>query len=164
MPFFACGYFVSQYKDKLRRLSFLRWIALVAFPIFFIIGGDLNYSTPLYSWPDYTFFTRGDLVFAFYRLWMALLGIGMTFAVVDLLVRVAVMRRVLCHLGGITLGIYCAHSLWRNIGIGTGIEWISSGTLVALLLSVALIWVLQRAWVTDYLFLGGAQRLVPRKS
>ena len=89
---------------------------------------------------------------------MAVLGIGMTFAIGDLLARITVSRRVLAYLGGMTLGIYCVHGMWRNIGVGDGALKVITMTLVAMLLSVALIWLLKRFRFTDYVFLGNSRR------
>jgi fucose 4-O-acetylase-like acetyltransferase len=163
MPFFACGYFISQYKASLRPLSFAKWAALVAFPLCFILGGSLNYTTPLYTWPDYTVFAEGNIVFGFYRFAMALLGIGMTFTAIVLLMKVMTIRRILCYLGLITIGIYPAHSLWMKVGIGSGTLTALLVTIIALLLSIVIVKIFQRFWITDYLFLGGAQKLVPRE-
>ena len=164
MPIFVSGYLVSKYKDRLRKISFIKWFALIAFPVFLILGGELNYTTPLYSWPVYTVFTHGDMVFAFYGLLMTFLGIGMVFAIVSLIARVSYLWRPWAYLGQITLGIYCGSNLCRNIGIFTGIWWMISATLISILFSVALIWLLQRFRITDYIFLGGAQKLVPRET
>jgi len=90
---------------------------------------------------------------------MALLGTGMAFAVVDLLTRVKVTRRVLQYLGMVTLGIYCAHKLFVYIYIGSGIGWTIATTLIAIALSITLIWMLHKFFVTDFIFLGGVNRL-----
>lgn len=163
IPFYISGYLISRYKEKLLKLYSIKWFALIAFPIIFIFAGELNYTTPLYSWPDFSIFTNGNFVFGFYRLLMVFLGIGMVFAVVKLLMLITITKRIFVHLGTITLGIYCASSLARNIGIGTGILWIVSATLVSLVVSSILIWALKKLKITNYLFLGGAQELVGRK-
>lgn len=163
MPFFAGGYFISKYRDKLHSLGFIKWFCLVAFPVFFWLGKDLNYSLPLLSWPDYAVFLKPPFISAFYVFWMALLGIGMAFAVADLLVRVVAVRRGLQYLGSITLGIYCAHGFFRTLGVGNGIVKILTVTVVALLLSTALVWLLQRSRITNFIFLGDAQKLVSRR-
>jgi fucose 4-O-acetylase-like acetyltransferase len=162
MPFFAGGYFISKYQVKLRSLGFIKWFCLVAFPVVGWLGQRLNYTLPLYSWPDYTVYLKMDFVSGFFIFFMALLGIGMIFAVAELLAKIGAFRRPLQYLGSITLGIYCAHSLFRTIGVGNGVVKILSVTVVATLLSAALVWLLQRFKITDYLFLGGAQNLVSR--
>jgi fucose 4-O-acetylase-like acetyltransferase len=164
MPFFVSGYLISKYKDRLQKISFFKWVALIAFPVFFIWGGNLNSTTPLYSWPAYSVFTHGDMVLAFYGFLMAFLGIGMVFAVVDLLTKISYLSIPLIYLGQITLGIYCASNLCRNIGATIGIWWILSATVISILFSVSLIWLLQRFRVTNYMFLGGAQKLALRKT
>jgi hypothetical protein len=92
---------------------------------------------------------------------MSLLGIGMTFAVLALIIKVAAIRRTLCYFGFITLGIYAAHPLWLKIGIGSGFSMALSSTLISLLLSVALISAFERFKFTEYFLLGGAQKLSP---
>jgi len=159
MPFFALGYFVARYRNELHSVRLLKWFALIAFPVCFVFGNGTINLHPLYSWGNYTIFMSSDIVFPLYRFIMSLLGIGFIFAVLELLLKVEIVRSVLCYLGFITLGIYPAHLLWLKIGIGSGIAMVLSATLVSLLLSVALIWAFQRLSITEYLFLGGAQKL-----
>ena len=160
MPFYAFGYFIAQYKNELYSYSFLKYIALVAFPVLFILGDhSWNHNYPIYSWGNYTILASGDIAFFFYRFIMSILGIGMTFALLELFLKVVAVRRILCYFGFITLGIYPAHLLWLKIGIGSGITMVISATLISLLLSVALIWLFQRVRITEYLLLGGAQKL-----
>jgi|GEM_PF-3366321 len=162
MPFFTGGYFISKYREKLHRLRFAKWFCLVAFPVFFLLGRNLIDNASLFSWPG-IFATRGEMITGFYMFSMALLGTGMAFSLADLLARVVVIRRPLQYLGGITLGIYCSHPLFLTLGIGSGIVRILLTTLVAISLSIPLIWVLQRSRITNYLFLGGGQKLFSRK-
>jgi fucose 4-O-acetylase-like acetyltransferase len=118
----------------------------------------MNYGATSFSWPVYTADGR-DIAIGFYRFGMALLGTGMAFAVVDLLARVKVTRRVLQYLGMVTLGIYCAHTLFVYLYIGSGIFWTIATTLIAIALSIVMIWMLHRFLVTDLLFLGNVKRL-----
>jgi fucose 4-O-acetylase-like acetyltransferase len=120
MPFYAFGYFVSQYRNELRSLDFLKWFALIAFPVFFVLGHGTTNVQPIYTWGKYTVFMSSDILLPLYRFVMSLLGIGMTFAVLALIIKVAAIRRTLCYFGFITLGIYAAHPLWLKIGIGSG--------------------------------------------
>lgn len=69
-----------------------------------------------------------------YRFVMSLIGIGMTFAVLELIIKVTAVRRTLCYFGFITLGIYPAHLLWLKLGIGSGFSMVLSSTLISLLL------------------------------
>lgn len=162
MPFFAGGYLIAKYRRKLHSLSFVKWFCLVAFPVFFLLGGEMNYTSTAFSWPDLPA-SLTVILTGFYRFWMSLLGIGMTFAVADLISRLAAVRRVPQYLGGVTLGVYCAHSLFRSYGVGNGVIRVLLTTLAALLLSSALIWLLQKLRITDFLFLGGAPKLFSRK-
>jgi fucose 4-O-acetylase-like acetyltransferase len=164
MPFYVLGYLISQYREKLSKLSFVKWVALIAFPVVFILAGSLNWNIPRYSWPAYSVFAEGHLIFGFYGFIMALLGIGMTIAVVEIICKMARIQRILAYIGGITLGIYCASNIARNIGLGTGLGWVITAMLVALVSSIVLIRIFQRFRITDYLLLGGAQKLVPRES
>ena len=122
MPFFVAGYFVARHESELRCLGFLKWVALIAFPVFFVLPvclpwGDHNYVVSREAWPFYP--NSGYAVLrSAYGFGMALLGIGMTFAVVGLLVRVALIRRILAYLGTVTLGIYVIHLLWLKVGSG----------------------------------------------
>jgi len=159
MPFFMSGYLFSKYKENLKKICYIKWFALIAFPVFFIIGKGLDYI-PQYAWPDYSVFARGDIVFGFYGFLMAFLGIGMVFAIVDLSTRVPYLSVPWIYLGQITLGIYCAANLSQNIGVFKGIWWMLSASLISILFSIALIWLLQRLKATDYTLLGGAQKLV----
>jgi len=168
MPFFLVGWFVASYQKGLRSLGFLKWVSLIAFPVFLVLPvhlpwWHLSYTFAPYAWPVYPFSTS-DVVIAVYGFEMSLLGIGMTFAMVDLVVRVEPIRRILAYLGTITLGIYVIHSLWLKVGFGTGAVKVFSVTLIALAISVVLVWILGRFKITDYLLLGGAQKLIRREA
>jgi hypothetical protein len=90
------------------------------------------------------------------------LGIGMAFALVELLMKMSVVRRFLVYLGPMTIGLYPAHCLWLKIGIGSGIIMALSATVTSLLLSIVVVQILQRLNIARYLFLGAAQDLVPK--
>lgn len=162
LPFFAFGYFIAKYKNKLRSLEFIKWIALFVYPVLFFIGHECYQIAPQYSWYDYTVFLSNDIVLPLYQFLMSWLGIGMAFSLLHICMKAKPVRHILCYLGTITLGIYPAHLLWLKIGFGSGIGMALSATLFSLLLSVALIWLFQKFIITDYLFLGSAQRLAPR--
>jgi fucose 4-O-acetylase-like acetyltransferase len=162
LPFFAAGYLISKYRDKLHSFRFIKWFCLIAFPVIFILGWKLNNSFVIFGWPD-IFASRWDIVIAFYNFGMGMLGIGLSFALASLFTRVAVIRRPFQYLGGITLGIYCSHALFRTLGFGSGAMRVLLTTIIALTLSAALIWLLHRSRVTSFLFLGSGQKLFSRK-
>jgi fucose 4-O-acetylase-like acetyltransferase len=162
LPFFAGGYFISKYREKLHSLRYFKWFCLAAFPVVFVLGGQLNYNFFKFSWPDVS--APGWVIHTdFYEFGITVLFIGMAFAVAAFFARVSTIRRPFQYLGGITLGIYCSHALFRTIGIGSGILRGFLATLSVLLLSTALVWILQRTRVTNFLFLGGGQKVFSQK-
>jgi fucose 4-O-acetylase-like acetyltransferase len=162
LPFFAAGYFISKYREKLHALGFVKWFCLVAFPVLFILGGKLSYTTSTFGWPN-IFATKWDIAARFFAFGMGFLGIGMVFAVSSILAKLSVIRWPFQFLGKITLGIYCSHALFRTIGIGSGIPRVLLTILITLLITATLVWLLQRTRITNFLFLGVGQKPKPRK-
>jgi fucose 4-O-acetylase-like acetyltransferase len=158
LPSFAGGYYVAKYRDTLHTFRHVKWACLAAFPLLFWLSGQFNYYSDAFSWPAYNA-TLSGFVAGGYRFLMSFLGIGMAFALADLITRVTWLRRVPQYLGGITLGIYCSHDLFRALHIGEGILGAITMTLIALVLSTAVVWLLGRFRGTDFLFLGGGKGL-----
>ncbi|MFA5309356.1 MAG: acyltransferase family protein [Dehalococcoidales bacterium] len=163
LPFFALGYFIAKYKEKLYRLRYIKWACLAAFPVFFILAGNLNYNELIHSWASVSM--SGWYIGAgFYMFGMGLVGIGAALAVSDLIARVAGVRWVFQYLGAISLGVFCTHSLFRTIGFGSGLGRVFLTTLIDLVLSAALVWVLQKSRITNFLLLGGGLKSLQRKT
>ncbi len=162
MPFFAGGYFIAKYKDKLASFGWVKWACLAIFPALFFASGGLKYVLePTGGWPAYTQFASPRVAAAiFYIFGMGLLGSGMILAVSDLLARTAVTRNTLIFVGAMTLGIYADHSLLRTFYLGSGAIAMVSGFVISMAGAVIMTWLLQKTTITNDIFLGGLGRFI----
>ncbi|MRR12979.1 hypothetical protein EG835_11070, partial [bacterium] len=94
-----------------------------------------------------------------YLVGIAILRIARTVAAVSSVLTVVWLLRsggprILRWLGGISLGIYCAHIVFVNYHPPQAPLWVLASALGSLVASVLVVWLLQRSSWTSFVFLG----------
>lgn len=149
--FFALGYLLAKYKDKISKIKrYILPAGLVLFPaLFFLWYPNLNGEQLV---PLYYIFTQTKFFFIKYLL--ALFGILFSYSFI-FLIKASKSYYLLAWLGLFTLDIYCSHILFLKLELGQESLRIVSVFAVALLGSLTLsVFALRKSEVLSFLFLG----------
>jgi fucose 4-O-acetylase-like acetyltransferase len=154
-PYYAAGFFVCKYLDVLKaKRKIIYTVAIVTFPVL-VLGWKRN-AFPTFYPVLLSSLNNEDiarLVVSIYKYAVAFGGIALCSFILER-IRQTRFHFFLCWLGTLTLDIYVCHHYFL-VGIGNGVLLYISASVMAILLSLALTFlILKRFRITKLLLLG----------